>query len=128
MSNHLFTLGNHTLSSGKKSRVIIDCNNLYKGDLEALAFMASTMVPAFRTVVGVPRGGLRFAQELLQYAQPEITGAPVLVAEDVVTSGASILRVMAEHPGSIGIAIFARGPLPDRVTAVLTLNTDTARI
>lgn len=120
----IFQVGSFTLASGAKSNWKIECGSLTKADWAGLAAMAAEILPPFREVRGVPRGGVPFADALRRY----VTQGPVLVAEDVVTTGGSMERFAAAEcgnwPGSperIGVCVFARGPVPDWVTPLFRM-------
>lgn len=115
MPTHLFNSGNFTLHSGQQSSFKIDCDALTTADLEALACFAVGFLPPFGSVEGVPTGGLSLAAALKPYA----TEGPLLIVDDVLTTGAS----MEEHRDSreaIGLVIFARGQVPAWVTPLFT--------
>ena len=84
----LFQLGDFKLASGEKSNFKIECDVLSDDDWEALAAMAAELLPTFLDVVGVPRGGLKFAAALRHYAKAG--DHPVLIADDVWTSGGGV--------------------------------------
>lgn len=123
----LFQLGDFTLRSGAKSAWKIECDVLTPDDWAALAKMAAEILPPFGFVYGVPRGGVPFAHALQEYASDYCLD-PVLIAEDVVTTGGSMERYRAEHdPGIatrvIGVCVFARGPCPEWVTPLFRMPT-----
>ena len=119
----LFQHSNCKLHSGRESTFLIDCNALTDADLEALAHMAVTyMLPPFGEVIGIPRGGLRFAAALRQYS----SDGPPLIVDDVYTTGISMGKVRREVEGSgrglpIGVVMFARGPHPAWIHALLQM-------
>ncbi len=115
----LFQQGDFLLAGGSRSSWKVECDALTSEDWATLAAMAVERGLAFGGVKGVPRGGIPFADALRPYA----TTGPVLIADDVLTTGGSILRNMAEHPDSIGLVAFARGPLPVGVQALWTAST-----
>jgi orotate phosphoribosyltransferase len=130
----LFRLGDFTLRSGVKSRWKIECDALTPADWEALALMASEVLPPFGAVVGVPRGGVPFAEALSRHAlrrggcREFVPGCDtLLVAEDVVTTGLSMERFLRSYEGKvdyadwIGVCVFARGPCPDWVTPLFAM-------
>ena len=110
------------LNSRKTSRVRIDCDFLTRGDVKTLAYMAAMMLPRFGPVVGVPRGGLLFAEAMRPYA----SYGPPLIVDDVLTTGGSIERARLKQGfvlgEPIGRVIFARGPCPDWVYPLFTCN------
>lgn len=106
----LFQLGNFTLASGAKSSWKIECDSISPSEWAALAKMASEILPPFGAVEGVPRGGVPFADALRQYA----TEGPLLIAEDVVTTGGSMERYR-DGREAIGVAVFSRGNHPNWV-------------
>jgi hypothetical protein len=79
-------------ASGSMSDWKIECEALTANDWEALAVMAVALLPPFGRVAGVPRGGVPFADALRRYTDPN-SWSVVLIAEDVVTTGASMERV-----------------------------------
>ena len=77
----------------------------------------------FYKVVGIPRGGVKFANALNKYASdnPE---DPVLIADDVYTTGTSFREYVAEHYADqpvIQWCVFARKPTEDGVQALFTM-------
>lgn len=123
---HLFQSGDFTLASGQKSRWKIECDSLSKEDWDGLAAIAVEILPPFGKVVGVPRGGLPFAEALQRYENPTVM--TLLIAEDVVTTGGSIERFLSKYPhpkawiNIIGVAAFARGKCPAWVKPIFILN------
>lgn len=110
---NLFQSGEFRLRSGVRSEWKIECDALCSLDWFTLALMAVDVLPKFRAVYGVPRGGLPFAAALEIYA----TGNPndlVLIADDVYTTGGSLERFRATQSrgdGYCGIVAFARAPI-----------------
>jgi len=111
--------GEFELHSGARSSFLIDCGVLTDTDLAALALVALDLVSPYGDVVGVPTGGLRFAEAMRRYQ----TVGPTLVVDDVLTTGASITRVAQDVRNSFGLVIFARGVVPPWVTALFTMAT-----
>lgn len=96
-------------------------------DWHAIAAMAVEILPPFGLVEGVPDGGLPFAGAL--YLHPSFLGpfeeidpaAPLLIVEDVLTTGASMERARAGRD-AIGVCVFARGPCPPWVRPIFQMN------
>ena len=138
MSLALFQLGDFTLASGRKSRWKIECDNLLVDDWQGLAAIAAEILPPFTRTIGVPRGGVIFANALAMYGRPNQTKPVLVICEDVVTTGGSMEKFKAELlvdptktlvPGDkdtigsvvateyeiIGVTAFARGKPPEWV-------------
>ena len=81
----------------------IECDALTKDDWIALAKVAGPGL-RFGSVEGVPRGGLPFARALLPY----LTDGPLLIVDDVLTSGHSMER-HRDGRDAIGVVAFQRG-------------------
>lgn len=99
-----------------------DCDALTEEDWKTLATMAVTLLPPFGAVEGVPRGGLKFAEALKQY----ITSGPLLIAEDVITTGASIEKFRNGRE-AIGIVVFQRQSLPSWITSIFQTSVKSDR-
>lgn len=98
----------------------IECDNLTDEDLETLAYVAGKMF-CFQNVVGIPRGGLRFAEKLRPYCRP-LPHLPTVVVDDVLTTGISMKEMLAKYPNSFGLVIFNRGKM-DFCQSLFQLNT-----
>jgi len=116
VSGGLFRLGDFTLAGGERSSFKIDCDALTADDWSALAAIAVKRLPPFGSVEGVPTGGIPFARALEVYA----TEGPVLIADDVLTTGGSMDRQRAGRD-AIGVVIFARGLLLPWVHAIFRM-------
>lgn len=104
---NLFQQGDFTLHSGKKSSWKIDCDALTDEDWATLARIAATeYLGPFGSVEGVPQGGLKFAEALRKYITP---GCPmVLVADDVLTTGRSMIEQAGHRANVAGVVVFSR--------------------
>ncbi len=135
----LFQAGDFVLASGARSSWKIECDALTRDDWEALAAIAAERLPPFGAVEGVPRGGLLFAEALRKYSRScsvsyphpahdwcDGTPLPILIAEDVVTTGGSMERFRAKLNLSgqsvVGVAAFARGTCPEWVIPLFRLT------
>ena len=119
--NNLIVWEKFTSSAGKELDFKIECDALTDEDLESLAKIVATRVP-YGKAIGVPRGGLRFAEKLNKYANKD---APyVLIVDDVLTTGKSMEKMKTElnTKYSFGIVIFARGECPDWIIPMFTLH------
>lgn len=119
--------------SGLILRFKIDCdkNNLSDEDLDTLAqeYARTVKDQIFGEIIGIPRGGLRFAKYLNKYIKTDgnITWRTNLIVDDVLTTGKSFQEFWNTHypnrfSGIRGIVIFARGPCPNWIMPILTLN------
>lgn len=86
----------------------IECDSLTDEDLETLAFIASTKL-LFRGVIGIPRGGLRFAEALKKWEIPN-PSLPLLIVDDVLTTGKSMNEYKEKYSTEfiMGLVIFSR--------------------
>lgn len=100
----------------------IECDALTIEDWDGLAQMAVEILPPFGEVEGIPTGGIRFADALAPFA----TEGPLLIADDVLTTGGSMEQFRALHSRGahtcFGVVAFARGACPDWVTPVLSIS------
>ena len=115
----LFQSGEFTLYSGERSTFKIDCDALGVRDYVALSNMLRERIAPFSRVEGVPRGGLTWAETLRAGGYCSESG-PVLIVDDVLTTGASMERQRAGRD-AIGAVIFARGKCPPWVTPLFQL-------
>lgn len=118
MSGSLFSLGSHELSSGGRSGWKIDADFLTELDWECLAYLAHLRLPEFSEVEGVPRGGEAFAVQLRRFTSP---GGELLIADDVLTTGASMERHRRGRK-AIGVVAFVRGRCPSWITPLFVLS------
>lgn len=118
---NLFVDGKFTAHSGETLPFKIDCDALTDTDLATLAAEIARRAGRFGDVYGIPRGGWRLAYELRRYrtlSPPD----PLLVVDDVLTTGASMIEARTRFGiSAIGAVIFARGPCPDWVTPLFVM-------
>ena len=116
MPNNLFQTGDFILHSGLPSNFKIECDAVTDDDWRTLAAMIAHRIK-FRSVVGIPRGGLALANHLQGY----VSGGWDLVVDDVWTTGGSMMPYLDK--GMIGYVVFARIPIFDsRARALFTLD------
>lgn len=101
----MFNWGKFTSHSGLELDYKIDCDNLTDKDLACLAALVAQKV-RFGKVIGIPRGGLRFSYALGAYTDPAID--TILIVDDVLTTGSSIMEEMCKHKNVLGVVIFKR--------------------
>jgi hypothetical protein len=87
----------------------VECDALTEGDYDALAKIVSERI-TFSDVKGIPRGGIPFEKALKPYCTNNKQD-PLLIADDVYTTGTSMREVYEE--GAIGIVVFARNEIED---------------
>ena len=114
----LFRAGAFTAHSGNTLAWKIACEALAESDWTAIAAEIATRF-AFGRVVGIPRGGWPLAKALT----PLVTTGPLLIIDDVLTTGASMEAARKESRASdaIGVVLFARSKPPPWVHAVFSL-------
>lgn len=118
---NLFQQGSFNLAHSQ-SGFKIECDALSVKDWETLAYIASTRIPPFKAVYGIPRGGEPLAAALLPYRQPD---GLIAICDDVWTTGRTMLRELnkRERGTAFGVIAFARRPLiSKRVYPLFTLS------
>ena len=113
----LFARGEFLLASDSVSDWKVECDALTDADVHTLAILMSRIVGSYGSVEGVPTGGWRFAKELESFIVPGRADGPLLIVDDVFTTGGSMERHRAGRD-AIGVVAFARGPLPEWIQAV----------
>lgn len=109
---NLFMLGDFTLNSGVKSRWKIECDALTDDDWLGLAELIRIIVGPFSNVIAVPRGGNKLCDVVMDFDTVE--RAPLLIVDDVFTTGGSLKRLIDRLPGPfcdgiVAAVAFARG-------------------
>lgn len=107
----LFEWGKFRLHSGGESLFLIECAFLAHEDWVTLASLVAEQLD-FKDAIGIPSGGLKFAEALKFYRKndPEL---PTLIVDDVLTTGTS-MEGMKKRAGGycVGVVLFARGKCP----------------
>lgn len=120
-SPNLFNYGEFKLHAGAISYFLIDCKALTEEDLQVLARVVVDRINPFHRVIGIPEGGLRFAEALRQHQTSKkgmrFSGqCDVLIVDDVVTTGTSMEEALRESNETAarvqGVTIFSRTPEP----------------
>lgn len=132
----MFRLGEFVLHSGKMSNWKIDCDALTDTDYQTLAWVVGkewglkfVFVECVGDAVKNNRvaNAYNFAQELQEYETGDFKD-PILVADDVLTTGASMNKRRDEckklYGGYevVGVVIFARGKCPDWIHSIFQLS------
>ena len=116
----LFIDGLFISHSGKELEFKIEADALSDRTIETIAKIIKRK-KLFSEVYGIPTGGERLAKALEKYAHPE---GGLLIVDDVLTTGDSMEK--AKHKfgrlNTAGAVIIARGPCPDWIEPVLSLN------
>ena len=120
----LFQIGDFISHAVLKLPWKIECDALSKDEWRALALMIMDYQERpFSKAVGIPRGGIPLAEALDEYSTRSIDD-PVLVADDVYTTGTSFRQFVSEnYPNSeiIQWCVFARTPPQNGVNALFTM-------
>ena len=112
----MFKWGVFLLHSKGKTNFLIDCNSLTDEDWDTIAWLIASRI-MFGSVEGVPNGGLALAKAL----RPFVSRGPLLIVDDVMTTGASMEQQRAGR-GAIGVVLFARGLWPDWVQPIFVFD------
>lgn len=120
----MFDLGKFIMASGKEGNFKIECDSLSLKDWESLAWLIASKYK-FRLAIGVPRGGLTLAYYLNNYASKNDTTLPLLIVDDVLTTGGSIEKLKSgldkeEFPNIMGVVVFARGKCPEWIKPIFS--------
>lgn len=94
--------------SGKFLNWKIDCDDFTDEDFDTLAFIVSQKF-TFNRVIGVPTGGVPFANALTQYIDKKADDY-TLIVDDVLTTGESMIAEAQKISSydAIGVVIFSR--------------------
>lgn len=104
----LFVREDFTSHAGLSLHWKIECDALTDEDWQALAQIASEVLPPFGEVHGIPRGGLAFAEALRAHTTRDCWR--LLIADDVLTTGMSMedARTDLGAEDSLGVVAFSR--------------------
>jgi hypothetical protein len=102
-----------TRASGQIAHYKIEEEGLSAEEIETAAMLIADAVGPFFSVLGVPRGGIRLQNALEKY-RTEFFLNPMLIVDDVWTTGGSMKRFIEEHDllgyPIIGAVMFAINP------------------
>jgi len=121
---NLFQKGNIILSSGQKSDFKIECDALTDKDWECLAYLVSKKMN-FSGVYGVPEGGRKLEKCLQKYCIRD-NDLPVLICDDVLTTGNSMIKLrngLSDEgvENIIGVVVFSRGRRFNWITPIFKM-------
>lgn len=116
---NLFEKKKWIMHSGEESNFKIECDALTLADWDTIAYLIAKRV-SFVNAIGVPQGGLKFAEALKKHK----SSGPLLIVDDVLTTGRSMAKMQAHYYqyNIIGIVLFARGRCPDWITPIFQMN------
>jgi orotate phosphoribosyltransferase len=122
--NNLFQKVDIILNSGQKSDFKIECDALTEEDIECFAHLIQKKYK-FRKVVGVPRGGVRIEDALQKYTTND-PNDPLLMVDDVLTTGGSMIRYRKQYEemgydNIVGVVLFSRGQCPDWIESIFKM-------
>ena len=123
--NDLFKSINFKSHSGLNLSWKIECDVLSDPEWATISKMIMELTPPFREAVGIPRGGIKLAALLNEFA----TGnekAPICIVDDVLTTGESMKKFLSQYqrklwPIAIGWVVFARVQTPSWVRALFQM-------
>lgn len=112
-----------TLHSGGQSQFKLEADALSREDCEAAAFWLLPTLGTFGSIEFVPSSSNLVPQWLAESLLPHaVEGSRVvLICDDVLTTGRSMDEKRAGRLG-VGAVIFARGPTPHWIRALLHLD------
>lgn len=103
----------------------IECDALTEDDWKTLAYIVSKHIK-FKFAYGIPRGGLKLSVPLMEY-QTDAANLPVLIVDDVLTTGGSMEKAR-EHlikifpkDHFVGVVAFARMEHADWIKPIFRL-------
>ena len=99
----LFQQGNFISAAGLSLDWKVECDALLPADWATLASIVHSQI-RFSEVLGVPTGGLLFANAL----KPYCSVGPLLIVDDVLTTGKS-MEALRDGRDAIGVVVFCRG-------------------
>ena len=103
----MFNWGDFISSAGETLPFKIECDDLTDKDWDTLARIVASRI-SYKRAIGVPRGGLKFAEALNRYRNKD--SMLIIICDDVLTTGKSMQKYYEQysHLPIIGIVVFAR--------------------
>lgn len=127
----IFQRGLFIFSSGRRSDWKVEIDKADDEDIKTLALRGIEKLDGFSKVIPVPKGksgspidnAKRIAEVLQPFAEPDNEHLPVLVVDDVYTTGDSINAEMKLHGYNVmGLVLFAHAKPPPWINAVWILG------
>lgn len=109
----------------------IDCDSLTDADWACMAKVATNGLK-FKRVIGIPHGGLKFAEALKPYTDSK--ASMILIVDDVLTTGGSMIKMFdkvvqeeyaktKQSPYVSGLVLFCRADrYPSWIQSVFYLH------
>jgi len=125
----LFQQSNFKSHAGLDLTWKIECDAISDAEWACFARMISELeTRPFSDVIGIPRGGVKLENELLNYVSGN-KDDPVLIVDDVWTTGSSFnefvgiqsIEKIVENKGWFGWCVFARTTTNNHVTALFQM-------
>lgn len=115
--------------SGEQLLWKIECDAMTDDDWQTLSFAVAQKKP-YRMAIGVPSvNGSKFATALNRYGILNNLNLPILLVDDVLTTGRSMIQLLSDNfhltdegDQLKGLVVFARGPLPVWCSAIFHLS------
>ena len=124
--NDLFKSINFKSHSGLNLSWKIECDVLSDPEWVTISKMIMELTPPFREAVGIPRGGIKLAALLNEFATGNEKD-PICIVDDVLTTGESMEYFLEQYQRNrkpftpIGWVVFARVSTPDWVNALFQM-------
>ena len=124
---NLFVYGFFLGHSGSQLSWKIECDALTDEDVFCLSNMLCMTLWLQNInrffMIGIPGGGLRFAEQMNRITGVEdAEDVPHIVVDDVWTTGTSMKEWMEKTQSEYGIVVFSRGLLPEKVFCLFQVN------
>lgn len=118
MTLPLFEQGDrYVLASGIETNWRINAEALRDESISTIAYVLAQWLDFdYNKVESIPRGGDRLAIAMREFG--DVGSDKTLICDDVLTSGGSMERARRGRQDIVGAVIFARGPIPEYVTAM----------
>ena len=123
---NLFQSVNFKSHSGLDLSWKIEMDALTDPDWFTITKMIMEVTPPFKEAIGIPKGGVKLANLLNEYATGNKED-PICIVDDVLTTGESMEYFLTQYQRNrrpftaIGWVVFARGQCPGWVTSLFQM-------